>query len=225
MPRRASSPILEQFPEYRTKTALKAAVRAEIAPYPYEQAFTSELVAELIVRHHYYCAPRGLRPERFRKLPRPGVRRDPAKNYDFEGWFPEIGWHRVSWVKSVDGRSWESDLTTALRAEVVEAVVARQRAYPTCERCGTAPSVDTDHVAPEFDELTKGAIDGLCEEEIRSAFAAYDWRLHEPFRLPEDHVIRERFLALHRDARLMAVCRQCHLDNASDRRSAAATTE
>jgi hypothetical protein len=218
---RTRAAVLAHFPTYRSAKQLENDVRGEVQPYGYDEEFESALVADLIERAHYYCASRGLRPQRFRKRPRNGRRTDPAKEYDFEGWFSgEIGWHGVSWTKCIKGRTWESDIEAALRREVQNKVFGRQCDFPTCERCQIAPSVETDHVEPEFQDVVSMALDGLSEDEILSAFAKFDWLNEERFRLPADHVIRVVFLEAHEHAELMAVCRPCHKANAADRKGA-----
>lgn len=218
---RSRAAVLAHFPEYARAEDLEVAVRAAVRPYQYDEEFDSALVSDLIERAHYYCAPKGLRPQWFRKRRPAGRRPDPARNYDFEGWFPgEIGWHSVSWLKCIKGRTWERDLYAALRREISVDVIERQRRFPTCERCQLAPATETDHVAPEFADLVETALTTMSEDEIRSAFANFDWLAEERFQLPDEHVVRQRFLVAHASAVLQAVCAPCHVANAEDRKAA-----
>ncbi len=70
---------------------------------------------------------------------------------------------------------------------------------------------------PEFFEMVATAVLHLSEDEIRHAFAGFDWLTNEPFMLPASHPIRTRFLEVHAGAQLQAVCAPCHRQNADER--------
>lgn len=195
------------------KTQLTAAIRQEVGQVGFGHEFESVLISDLIAEKHYYCAGKGLRPARFRKVFRPGAA------YDFEGFFPERGWHLVSWAQCISPRDELDWLKRALR-DAVQPIVARYRAqHPTCEICN-APSAHVDHVEPEFDELATRAIAALGPSEVETVFARFDWWSKEPFSLGESNPAVQFILDAHETALLRAVCQPCHLVSASQRRAA-----
>jgi len=201
--------MLEQF---KTQKALQEAVRAVVDRQPMHHVFGSDLIAELIATRHYYCAPAGLRPTIFRKVPVPG------QLYQFQALFdPPLGWHAVSWLKCTKPHKGDDEITAAFRRLAAPDVMARQRAYHTCERCGVAPSTETDHVCPEFKDIVAGVLRDLGPSETNALLATFDWSNPAPFTIPPGPA-RMLFNSRHDDATLQAVCTACHLLNAKDRK-------
>lgn len=196
-----------------TKTQLTQAIRAELGQYPIGQEFESALVAGLIAEKHYYCSKKGIKPARFRKSFRAGAA------YDFEGFFPERGWHMVSWVQCITPRDEQDWLKRALRDAVQPIVAAYKSAHPKCELC-PAPSEHVDHVAPEFDSMVKEAMSLLNQQQLDAAFAQFDWWSKEAFSLPALSPAIQSVLAAHNTAQLRAVCQPCHTRSSKERRNA-----
>lgn len=196
-----------------TKEKLKRAIREEINQYDLEQEFESRLISDLITERHYYCSRKELRPLRFKKKFRRGAA------YDFYGFFPEHGWHQVSWRQCINPRDENDWLKRALRDAIEHIVSSHKAAHPTCEKCGLVPSEHVDHVAPEFDVIASKAIRLLTACEINEAFSNFDWWSKEPFMLPNTHRAVQSVLEDHKTAKLQAVCKPCHTASARERRN------
>jgi hypothetical protein len=193
-----------------TKTQLTKAIRDEIKQYGFSEEFESPIISELIAEKHYYCSKKGIKPDRFRKLFRPGAA------YDFEGFFQGHGWHMVSWSQCMQPRDEYDWLKRALR-DAIQPIVAQYKSlHPSCEICG-AKSEHVDHVDPEFDEMATQAISLLNEKQLKEAFERFDWWSEEPFSLPESNPAVRYILAAHDTAELQAVCKPCHVKSAKER--------
>lgn len=200
---------------FPTKKALTKAIQTELEPHAIGVEFESPLLSRLIGERHYYCSKHGLVPQRFRKLPSPY-----SKNgYWFDGWFPEIGWHGVSWTECVAAKwSLDKELVAGLRLAVSPIIDSYRREHPVCERCRVRPSRDVDHVAPEFKEIANAAIITVTESDRKNLMDGYDWVATEIFTLPGDMECVRIVVEAHKTARLMAVCGECHASNARDRK-------
>lgn len=202
----------KEFFQGMTKTQLKEVIRAQIVEVDFGQEFESLIIADLIHKKHYHCAAQGLRPTRFRKSPRPGAA------YDFEGYFPDHGWHRVSWTQCIDPRDEMAWLDRALR-DAATPIVSRYRAiHPTCERCGEKPSTEVDHVNPEFNVIVTQIVQTLSTSQVEEIFSHFDWLEKEPFSLPSGHSALQLLDDAHQAATLQAVCKTCHVLNGNERR-------
>jgi len=196
-----------------TKAALRERVRAVINPLPFQRAWRSDLISDLIAEKHYFCAANGLRPDAFRKMPS----RHNRTGYDFEGRFDGL-WHGVSWTKCIYPKGREQIIKAAMRLEIAPQMLAYRAAHPVCQCCGAAPSAEVDHVEPEFDEVANEAIRKFSDGDWRQVLGGHDWRSQERFRLPRDHWVFDLFLDLHGDCMLRAYCRRCHIIQATARR-------
>lgn len=195
------------------KTALKACIRDRLKAYAIGEVFEDDLISDLISQKHYYCSVNGLRPTHFRMLFRPGG------GYDFQGQFTGSRWHGVSWTQCLDPRSHKEDVEVALRDAVQSIVAARRSSFPVCERCKQKPSTEVDHVAPEFSEIVRNAMATMTQKDFDEAFADFDWWEEERFQLPRHCPALIYTLEAHKTAQLQAVCKDCHLKNAKDRKS------
>lgn len=183
---------------------LAEAVRAVVDHAPDDTPFVSELISDLIAERHYYCQRHGLRPARFKR-----TRED--QPYRFYGEFPRLGWHPISWSKCVKPPpTRETIIRDALRQSTEADKTAYRRAHPLCQHCGRAPSAETHHADPTFADLVVAVFATVTEADLESALDTWDFFSPQPFTLPTNHVIQRRFDERHRQARLEALCRQCH---------------
>ncbi|TDV37518.1 hypothetical protein EDF87_12554 [Pseudomonas helmanticensis] len=195
-----------------TKAQLRACIRLRLKERELEVAFQDELISDLIAEKHYYCAVHDLRPSQFRMLNRPGG------GYDFYGLFDSNRWHKVSWSQCLDPRDQNDWIQSALRLATAPFLTARRRAFPICERCGISPSTEVDHVNPEFRAIVHQAMQLMTTSEFHKAFRGFDWWSENPFILPADNPALAFTLKAHQSATLQAVCKDCHLQNAADRK-------
>lgn len=188
-------------------------MRAVVNPRPNGEEFESSLISDLIAKYHGHCSALGIRPVRFRKVEYGG-------NYEFQGFFTEkvdgreIGWHDVSWRKSVRPQSYESEVRAFLRRHIEpELKVARK---DRCETCGRTDDLDVHHENPSFEEIYVQARAHFSPEEIKTR--AYDeWLKKERFSLPKDHAVLAAFDAAHKSATLRTLCKAHHREaHASD---------
>lgn len=196
-----------------TKTQLRDGIRARLKERKLEEVFDDDVISDLIAEKHYYCSVHSLRPSRFRMSYRPGG------GYDFYGEFVPYGWHKVSWSQCLEPRDQNDWIESALRLASSRFLSARKVAFPTCERCGMLASTEVDHVSPEFREIAREAIQQMTEAEFDAAFRGFNWWSHEPFFLPTDNSALVYTLQAHQHAKLQAVCKDCHLKNAAERKS------
>jgi hypothetical protein len=200
------------FLQGMTKTQVTEAIREELKQYAFNQEFESSLISELIAQKHYHCAAQRIRPTRFRKLYRPN------SPYDFEGYFQAHGWRKVSWTQCITPRSDRDWLKRALRDAAHPIVSTYRSRHPTCERCQSSPSVEVDHVYPEFEQMVSQIIHSLSAEQVTEALLSFDWLSDAPFAFPTDHPALTLLQETHRHATLQAVCKPCHQANAGERR-------
>ncbi len=199
---------------YRSKSELRQAIQGELAGYRLGEEFESPLLREVIGKLHYFCAPKGLVPLRFRKDRNTKF----GKAYYFMALFQEIGWHGVSWTKCIDGRTLDHEIKAALRIAVRPLMDRHRQEHPVCERCGNNPSFEVDHVAPEFQVIAEAAMATLTSVDRDRLLRTFSWIDEETFTLPEDMACVQSVLDAHRTAKLMALCHACHVENARDRR-------
>lgn len=196
-----------------TKAQVVDEVRKIIDPISLRKEFASEFISELIVQKHYFCAPNQLKPIKFRK--------QPGRNqYELEGYFPSGGWHKVSWRDCIFPQSREKEAVEALRRAVEPLMQNYKTEHPICERCNNRPTEQIDHVQPEFREIVKHAFSLMTANDWEKAFERFDWWDDAPFNLPESCPCLIETLSAHKTAKLQAVCKKCHLENAEERRSA-----
>ena len=199
------------------KTALRACIRERLKAYAIDEVFEDELISDLIAQKHYFCSISALRPTHFRKRFRPG---SSVNGYDFEGFFLTSQWRKVSWTQCLDPRGQDEWVEAALRDAVQSIVAARKSGFPVCERCGQEPSKEIDHIDPEFSEIVRHALATMTPNDFTEAFSSFDWWGEDPFKLPAHSPALLYTLEAHRTARLQAVCKECHLKNGKDRKSA-----
>lgn len=202
----------KEFFQGMTKTQLKGIIQAEIAKADLGQEFECSIISDLIHQKHYHCAAQGLRPIRFRKLPRPGAA------YDFQGYFPGHGWHGVSWTQCINPRNEVAWLERALR-DATHPIISTYRAlHPVCERCKDKPSTEVDHVSPEFHVIVTRIIETLSPTQVKEIFCRFDWLNEDQFTLPSGHSALRLLQDAHQTATLQAVCKLCHVINGNERR-------
>ncbi|WP_339461283.1 hypothetical protein [Pseudomonas sp. EA_105y_Pfl2_R69] len=199
------------------KTALREKIRERLKAYAIDEVFEDELISDLIAQKHYYCSINALRPTHFRKRFRPG---SGVNGYDFEGLFLTSHWRKVSWTQCLDPKTREDIIETALRDAVQSIVAARKTRFPVCEKCGQTPSTEIDHVSPEFAEIARYAMDTMTQEDLDEAISNFDWWKEEPFALSKNCPAMLYTFEAHKTAQLQAVCKECHLSNAKERRAA-----
>ena len=199
-----TSQDLSKIPKY----ALKRLIQDKLSQYRINEEFEFPLLSDLIVTKHYYCSVKGLRPTRFRKGYRAKYGGD--NYYDFEGFFPEIGWHKVSWNQCLVTRGRDERFKRALGERIKPIVHGYRLAHPTCEVCGVEPSEDTHHADPEFSVIRAAAMAMLSESDKDDLIKAYDWMIDEEFQLPDSCPAVQYILKEHETAKLLAVCKACH---------------
>ena len=197
------------------KTETRQKVRGILQAFKINEEFTSDFISELVLQHHYYCKHAQLRPERFRMTLRK------SGKYDFEGLFPGKGWHRVSWDKAITPPNTKSWLKDSLRDLIQPTMFAYKKSNSICESCGLRPSEEVDHVEPEFDVIADEAILALSENDLKEAFSYFDFWETGKFKLRIKSPAVAKFLSRHEAARLMAVCKECHVTNANIRKKQA----
>ena len=196
--------------DFPTATAATKAFRQLLNAQPFKTPFESDLLGDLIAERHYFCAPRAIRPSRFRKLPGYGA-------YTLEGDFNlsipdrELGWHPVSWTKCLNPPLTDWDrIVRAMRDRSEPVKLSYRNTHPVCERCGIAPSMEVHHESPSFREIALGVRTTVADDHITECLGAWDWFLKEDFSLPDGHAITISFDSIHASATLQALCRICH---------------
>jgi hypothetical protein len=195
-----------------TKTKTREKVRSIVNPVNFGDEFESEFISDLIIEKHYFCSRKKLRPSKFRKVPRKGP------GYNFEGYFLQQRWHKVSWDKCITTPNLNSWATEALRLKIQPILFKYKEKHPVCEKCRELNSEHVDHVKPEFKEICEEALSLMSESEWDIAFYAFDWWNDAPFKLPECNSALIFTLETHKSTILQAVCKDCHLNNARERK-------
>lgn len=195
--------------EFKTKKAAEDTIRGIVNSKPLIIPFESSLISDLILERHYFCSLRGLRPTRFRKLP--------GSPYLFEGDFSglptqaPISWHPVSWKKCLGTLSTEWDWIVRAMRDRIQAIKTRYRElHPICEACNLRLAVETHHANPTFISLSNSVRSSVSDSDICDCLSGWNWFLRDNFTLPEGHKITVNFDQLHADAKLQALCRECH---------------
>lgn len=187
---------------YRTKKAAMDVCKKVINSHPLVKPFASEVLSDLVQRHHYYCSRHGLRPLQFRKIPRA------RGGYRLEGWFDGIGWHGVSYRKCLTPPTFEQEVNKALR-KVVEPVVWRTRDDWVCEKCGGTQDLEQDHVEPKFVDVFNACMEVITDED-RAAWDNFNWPRYEEFFLPKNSPAVKLALKMHENAVIRTLCAPCH---------------
>lgn len=187
------------------KSELRKEIQRLLLTKSMDEEFESTLISNLIASKHYFCFPHGLRPTRFKKTRRNGG------GYLFMGYFPEHGWHPVSWDKSITQRHDLKLVKDALRLAVDPEILEYKSRHPVCEHCHLRPSQECHHASPTFEELFQSAICDMTDDEWVQIWRAFEWWNKEPFQIPQSAPLLRRFVEAHRRASLQALCQQCHL--------------
>jgi hypothetical protein len=187
---------------FRTKKAAQDAARAVLNSNPLFRVFTSALLSDLVGGYHYYCSKHGLRPVRFRKMPRE------KGGYELQGWFDELNdWHGVSYLKCINPPDFEDFINKALRDAIFPLMRALEK--PACEKCGSRYRLEVDHVRPKFKEMFLIALQHLDDKD-RAAWASYNWVTHASLILPRDGGAVKKIFELHQTATIQTLCAPCH---------------
>lgn len=196
--------VLGRF-HFATRMAARDHIRSILVEKILYEEFESEVLADLIAGHHDYCSAVGLRPLRFRK----GAAPESKGGYEFQAFFLELGWHGVSWVKSLKVDDPYRRFRDSLRRRV-RPLIDKARGQ-ACERCGRSGGLHVDHEDPTFDGMARQAFAKTSPEEVR-AWSRQTWKIEERFSLPEGHPALVEFDSLHAHARLRTLCRPCHAE-------------
>lgn len=196
---------------FKTKKELREHIRSLLARRVMWEEFESDLLSELIAKYHHYCGAVGLRPERFRKVPLPEI--PSVGPYEFQGFFPKIGWHGVSWTKCLRAPTYIDEVTMSLRRRVKSVVDGARGGR--CARCGSTERLDVHHAGPTFDEMAKAASALLTKEEVEER-RYWTWEKEERFNLPEGHPTLRLFDELHAKSLLVTLCKACHRQETRD---------
>lgn len=195
---------------FPTQSAAVKAIQEIINPQPFKTPFESPLISDLICERHYFCSIKGLRPQRFRKIPSFGT-------YSFEGDLNylthgvPIGWHPVSWRKCLAPPLSEWDrIVRAMRDRCEPAKSSHREAHPVCEECGSEQAVETHHQSPSFAAIVKAVRDQVSDADITSCLSKWDWFAKDSFSLPDDSKITLLFDRAHDLCLLRALCKACH---------------
>jgi hypothetical protein len=196
--------------DFPTATAATKAFQALLNAQPFKVPFTSELLSDLIAERHYFCAPRAIRPTRFRKLPGYSA-------YTLEGDFTAstpgrgVGWHPVSWTKCVKPMLTDWDrIVRAMRDRIEPKKTTYRFHHPICEACCIRPSDEVHHLDPSFLGISQLVREGLTNDDISSCLGNWNWFEKDDFSLPEGHKITQKFDFIHDFGTLQALCRPCH---------------
>lgn len=196
-------PRASTWRNFQTKDSLRGAVREIVNPQHFDVPFAAPLISDLIAERHYFCSLHSLRPTRFMKT-------YDDQPYRFHGLF-DHGWHPVSWAKCLSPPPTREELIgRVLRNRIEPLKIAFRREHPVCVGCGRAPSEETHHANPTFQQILERVFRAITPADFVSALAAWDWFQKPEFSLPEEHVIIRTFDQLHASARLEALCRTCH---------------
>lgn len=198
------------------KTALVETVRTIINNQPLYKEFESDLLPCLFGELHYWHSLHSGKPTKFRKArPQPG-----HQYYDFQAYFPELDeWDSTSWHKCIDGYDINVFVKRELRKVVDPIILAYKVEHVWCERCKSAPSTEVDHVNPEFSVLAEQALSLVSPKELEQWWDKLTAKDSREFELPRNHAAVLFITKAHQDTtQLMAVCKQCHLINARERK-------
>lgn len=197
--------------EYATQKALHAKIKSIVDSQPDKEPFESDLISDLIMEKHYFCSKRGIRPSRFRKIPK-------GSKYSFEGDFsscdnihPPISWHGVSWDKCT--KPPQSDWKRIVRAMRDRIKTDKQKyrdEHPFCEDCHIGESKEVHHLKPSFNEIAEEVRRHLDSNDIADCLGDWNWFHKKDFALPENHKITIIFDEIHGKAQLQALCIDCH---------------
>ena len=75
-----------------------------------------------------------------------------------------------------------------------------------------------DHVIPIFNAIATAAMETLTAADRERLLHGFNWIDEETFELPSDLTCVQYVLKAHETAKLMALCHDCHLENARERR-------
>lgn len=190
---------------FRTFGELVNEVQRRVNNEPMERPFEDALISDLIRERHYICAPKALRPGRFKKTPEDSP-------YRFYGEFEGIGWHPVSWRDAAmkNSRKKKDALNNALRLEALGPKKAYRAGHSLCERCGLKPPVDTHHEDPSWKDIVNEVIRLSGDEAVAAELARWNWFNRELFRVSPEGKVKAVFDEIHKRARLEALCKSCH---------------
>lgn len=198
--------------EFPTKQSVFNAVREIVNPVPMQTAFTSSLISDLIAERHFFHSAMGNRPIAFRKDIGIG-------DYEFKGFFNSSGgWQKVSWRKAIEGEPdvWKR-LVKAARKRIVPAILDYKSAHLVCERCNAKASAEIHHARPAFIEIMRTVAGSITEADIDSALEGWNYETRDDFTLPEHARFTRLFDSSHENAKLEALCIDCH--NATKKKS------
>ncbi len=184
-----------------TDRDVKAAVRAQVGPQPYDEPFTSDLLSDLIRETHFYCSVCRLRPDQFKKT-------HDDTPYALFAHF-DRGWRQLSWRKCFEPPSRAHVLKRSLRRQSWRCKDEYLAGHPVCEKCGHVPACEAHFVELPFAELCRRFCAGLAERDYRDALAAWDWFKDEEFSLAPGLKVTRDFDKVLEHARLVAVCASC----------------
>lgn len=201
-----------------TKTALRWTIREEIDRHNWGEPFEYELLADLIFSKHHYCSRNGLKPTQFRRVKLPDFGTVFDSTHRIEGRF-DNDWLLVSWELCIEKYGMGEWLKQSLRNATFGFSMARRRANPLCEVCRVSPSVEVDHVDPEFDEMVQAALLAIPYERMGTAITSIDWWDATTYCIPDNSSAVQLAKDAHKTAILRAVCKKCHVKSAAMRRN------
>jgi hypothetical protein len=186
---------------YPTQTALKAAVKAIVTPYPTGAEFFDPLLQRLFVERPYDCDPPGPTYTNFKydRLILPN-----GKVWDriFKAFNEDFGWRRRSWNKCVDGvkNDFERRLNRFARWRALMIVARYRDTSPACEwqadddHCGR---IIVHHMIP-MRRIIDDAIERMTREETSAlSKELYLWERTDDFEILDHHKFTQRLLERH----------------------------
>lgn len=207
---------------FPSKAAAERAIRQELEQHPLDTPFQSDLIQNLIQRHHPILAGRGEYPEWFYK----NSNNPRGKGYYFQGYFPARDlWWGVSWTECIKPPPTLKDrIAECFREYISIATIWYRVQNPICEICGDLAE-DTDHANP-------GGFNFIFKQVYRfnppSLWAWYFenyydfWSPEKEKWIPESDPAIRYLKEIHEDGTiaLQSLCKPCHRKVGRERKSA-----
>ena len=194
--------------DYDSKEGAKVAIRNIIKLQKIGSVFGSPTLSDLFARYHPYCQLHKVRPTLFRK-----DSPDPESGWNSPILRMKLGsiWTSLSWHTAIDGTDWHTECKSFLRWKIIPIIQESKKS--ACEECGSITGLEVDHAAPTFSEIFEAA---------KSPFPGDIWAYYQidrqwHFQLPDNHPVVKKFMALHATARLVTLCKPCHVKITKDR--------
>jgi hypothetical protein len=199
---------------YPTQTALRAAIKAIVDPYPTGVEFFHPLLRRLFVERPYHGDPPGPTYTKFKY-----TKRTQPNGIVFDRWFmtfnDELGWCSQSWNKCVGGRKFDvvSEFKAFARWRVIEIVARYQMNNPDCEwRADNNHygQIEVHHHIP-MRIIVDEALVLMRKEELAISKVIQTWTTSDNFEILDHFESVKHILARHaHPGCLMTLCKNHH---------------